>query len=146
MPYPNHAALRGLPKRLFSGVICLLLTVSANALDPAQFYSVSCAWPGHISGKYALYKRDTSRDNGVPGIVRVAKNGDILIAVPSDGSGHYRVRFYDGENIFLFEVRQVRDALLIVEKYNFRRAGVYQYEVYRDSEQIERNSFRINRS
>ena len=58
--------------------------------------------------------------------------------------GRYRVRFYDEENILLFEIRQIRDPLLIVEKYNFRCAGVFQYEVYRDNELVEKNSFRIN--
>jgi len=81
----------------------------------------------------------------MPGIVRCSKNGDVRISVPGDAPGRYRVRFYDQENVFLFEVRQIRDPLLIVEKFNFRRAGVFQYEVFRDSVLIEKDRFRINR-
>lgn len=146
MPYPIKAVPGGLPKRLFSGVAGLLLVVGANALDPAQDYSVSGAPPGHISQIYALYNRDTPRKNGSSWIVRCTRNGDIVISVPRDKPGKYRIRFYDQDKLLLFEVRQIRDPLLIVEKYNFRRAGVFQYEVYRDNELVERNSFRIDRT
>jgi len=145
MPYPIRAAFSGLPKRLFPGVICLSIAAHAVALDPAQDYSIFCPSPSHISTKYALYKRDTSRSKRMPGIVRCSKNGDVRISVPGDAPGRYRVRFYDQENVFLFEVRQIRDPLLIVEKFNFRRAGVFQYEVFRDSVLIEKDRFRINR-
>jgi len=146
MPYPIPAVSGGLPKRLLTGMTALLIAVGANAIDPAQDYSVSGALPGHISLENALYNRDTSRENRNPGIVRCSKNGDILITVPRDVSGRYRIRFYDEENLLLFEIRQISDPLLIVEKYNFRRAGIFQYEVYRNSELVEKSSFRINRS
>ena len=143
MPYPIRAATGGLRKHWLSGIPALLVAVSANALDPAQVYSASYASWSHISVKNTLYHGDTSRQNRIPGIVRCAKNGDIVITVPADALGRYRIRFYNEENILLFEIRQIRDPLLIVEKYNFRRAGVFQYEVYRDSELVEKNSFRI---
>lgn len=121
----------------------LLTAVNANALDPAQVYSVPGPSLPHISWKSALYERDTTRGKDVPGIVRCAKNGDVVITVPLIAAGQYWIRFYDEEGILLFEIRQIRDPLLIVEKYNFRRAGVFQYEVYRDSQLVEKNSFHI---
>lgn len=144
MPYPIKAVPGGLPKRLFCGITGLLLAVGAHALDPAQDYSVSGAPPGHISPIYALYNRDTPTEDLSSGIVRCTASGDIVITIPRDKPGKYRIRFYDEERLLLFEVRQIRDPLLIVEKYNFRRAGVFQYEVYRDNELVERNSFRID--
>lgn len=146
MPYPMPAVSGGLPKRLLTGITGLLIGVGVYAIDPAQDYSGSSAPPGHISPKYTLYVRDTSRETHSAGIVRCTKNGDIVITVPPDISGQYRVRFYDEENLLLFEIRQISDPLLIVEKCNFRRAGVFQYEVFRNSELVEKNSFRINRS
>jgi hypothetical protein len=118
--------------------------ISAYAIDPGQDYSLTPPYWSHISGKSALYNKDTSRECLHPRIVRSAKNGDIQISVPADAMERYRIRFYDEENILLFEIRQIRDPLLIVEKYNFRCAGVFQYEVYRDNELVEKNSFRIN--
>jgi hypothetical protein len=146
MPYPIMAAAFCLPKRMLSGMTGLLLAIGAYALDPAQDYSVPGVSPGHISNIYALYRGGTPREPVVSGIVRCTKNGDIAITIPRDVPGKYRVRFYNEENLLLFEVRQIRDSLLIVEKYNFRHAGVFEYEVYRDNKLVERNSFRINRS
>lgn len=146
MPYPIKAVSRGLPIRLLSGITGLLIAAGANALDPAQESFVQGVPPGHNSPIYALYSGDTPRENGSSGIVRCTKNGDIVITIPRDIPGKYRIRFFDEENLLLFEVREIRDPLLIVEKYNFRRAGVFLYEVYWDNQLVERNSFRINLS
>jgi hypothetical protein len=143
MPYPNTAVYGGLPKRLLPGLTGLLIAVGANAIDPAQVYSASGIPPGHISLNFTLYGRDTSRRNGSSGIVRCTRNGDVVITIPPGVTGKYRIRFYNEENLLLFEVRQIHDPVLIVEKYNFRHAGTFQYEVYRDNELVERNKFRI---
>lgn len=66
------------------------------------------------------------------------------MAVPSGLAGHYKVRFFDEANALLFEVREITESPLIVEKYNFVHAGVFQYELYRDNSLIERRHFRIN--
>ena len=121
----------------------LLIALGANGLDPAQEYSVPGVLPGHISAKSALYIRNASLLPGSPAIVRCNRIGDVVITIPWDIPGQYRVRFYDEENLLLFEIRQIRDPLLIVEKYNFRRAGIFQYEVFRNSELVEKSSFRI---
>ena len=77
-------------------------------------------------------------------IVRHEKNGDVVIAVPSRFLGRYRIRFFGEDNGLLFEIRQIQDPLLIVEKYNFGHAGLFRYELYRDNNLVERSSFRIN--
>jgi len=60
-------------------------------------------------------------------------------------SGKYKIRFFDDDDNFLFEVRQIRDPLLIVEKYNFRHTGLFQYELYREDLLIERSTFLIRK-
>jgi hypothetical protein len=90
-----------------------------------------------------LYKRDTVRRvHG--GIVRHEKNGDIVIATPADAMGRYKIRFYDEKEALLFEIRQIRDPLLIIEKYNFGHAGRFGYELYKDNGLVEKGSFRIS--
>ncbi len=73
------------------------------------------------------------------------KNSDLVIVVPYGGNGKYRVRFFDEEDRFLFEVRQIRDSILIVEKLNFQHAGLFQYELYRGECLVERNTFVIKK-
>ena len=99
--------------------------------------------PGNFAGKNALYNRDTTLMYLTSGIVRRQKNGDIVIAPPADALGHYRIRFFDDQQELLFEVRQIRDPLLIIEKYNFGHAGRFMYELYKDNGLIERVSFEI---
>lgn len=76
--------------------------------------------------------------------IRREKNGDLVISIAGALSNHYRIRFFEG-NTFLFEIRQIRDSLLIIEKFNFQHAGQFQYELYRENVLIERNTFFIRR-
>jgi len=74
--------------------------------------------------------------------VRRERNSDLAIVVPNP-RGKYKIRFFDGQDQFLFEIRQIRDSLLIVEKANFRHAGRFQYEIYKDNALVERSTFII---
>jgi hypothetical protein len=140
MPYP----FPWLGKRLLSCVLLVLLAAFAHgAVLPENFADCARVTP-HISSDFALYKRDTSLEERQSGIVRRGRNGDVVIAVPSGGAGRYKVRFFDDMNAMLFEIRDIRESPLIVEKVNFVHAGVFHYELYRDNSLIERRSFRIN--
>jgi len=110
------------------------------------------AQAGHV-GNYSLsgyqnplensfYKEDTARHIN-SGIVR-QKNGNIVIALPPDEMGRYKIRFFDEKETLLFEIRQIRDPMLIIEKYNFGHAGRFLYELFRDNSLVEKGTFRIN--
>lgn len=117
-------------ERIFlSGIVLLLLAGEAQA--------------GNFAGKKALYSRDTALTNRTSGIVRHQRNGDIVITPPADALEHYRVRFFDDQQSLLFEIRQIHDPLLIIEKYNFGHAGRFVYELYKDNGLVERASFQI---
>ena len=132
------------PRRfLFFLTAILLLTIEAKADPDQENYSARIICP-HISPQSALYDLDTSFMRRHLGIVHHEKNGDVVITVPAGDPGHYRIRFFDGSNVLLFEIRQINEPLLIVEKYNFRHAGQFQYELFRDNSLIEKSSFRIN--
>lgn len=139
MPYPLH----GPGKRLFSGVATLLLAFGAKAAIIPENYCGSDPVSPHISPNYTLHIRDTSLEHRHSGIVRNERNGDVVISVPRNSFGRYKVRFFSRNNVLLFEVREIRDSPLIIEKVNFVHAGIFQYELYLDNYLIERNSFRI---
>lgn len=140
MPYP----LRQPGKYLFSGVAFALLAIGAKAAGPSQNSGDCAPFCPHIFRNYALYTKGTSLAGRHSGIVRHERNGDVVIRVPSGSSGRYKVRFFDEANALLFEVRQIREAPLIVEKYNFVHAGVFRYELYCDNSLIEKSRFRIS--
>ena len=125
----------------------VLLTTVAKANKADFHYSYSrCS---HISGIYALYI--INKDTGwlSPGEERIAskyvrseKNSSLRIVVPFS-RGRYRIRFFDQQKEFLFEIGPIQDSLLIVEKMNFRHAGLFQYQLFKDNMLVEKNSFMI---
>jgi len=126
MSYPIYR--RG---RIFlSGIVLLLLAGEAQA--------------SNFAGKKTLYSRDTALTNRASGIVRHQRNGDIVITPPADALERYRIRFFDDKQSLLFEIRQIHDPLLIIEKYNFGHAGRFVYELYKDNGLVERVSFKID--
>ncbi len=141
MPYPDPQ----LGKISFLSVSILLLAFHGLAISPSQKFFQSTFSLPHNSLSYALYDRDTVQEHEASGYVRRAANGDLVITVPQTASGRYKIRFFDERNTLLFEIRQIRDPLLIVEKYNFEHAGQFKYELYRDSFLIEKSNFAIRR-
>jgi hypothetical protein len=140
MSYPfNRPA-----KLLFAGITALLLHFYTFGAPGVEKYPASFSSGPHISSVFTLYNRDTSQGRAYLAIVRHDKNGDLMISVPPGLQGRYKVRFFGEDKGLLFEIRQIQDPVLIVEKYNFRHAGLYQYELYRDNSLVERSSFRIN--
>lgn len=127
--------------------MAVLLSAVAKA-DSADFYH-SCSSCSHISGFYPLYTIDGDTGWVTPAEERIAskfvrkeKNSSLRIAVPFS-RGKYKIRFFDQRAQFLFEIGHIRDSLLIVEKMNFRHAGLFQYELFKDNMLVERNSFII---
>ena len=129
-------------KFLFSVVIFFLIASGLYAARPPVFFNSSPPGP-HILRDFPLYKKDTAVRAGSSGVLRLNSDGDIRITVPVSVTEKYRIRFYTEENVFLFEIRQIRDPLLIVEKYNFGHAGWFRYELYRDGQLTEKNRFQI---
>lgn len=118
------------------------------AVAKANFY-YSYSRCSHISGIYPLYIIDMDTGSLSPEeepiiskYVRSGKNGNLTIVVPFSRS-IYKIRFFDRQEQFLFEIGHIRDSLLIVEKVNFRHAGLFQYELFKDDLLIERNTFII---
>jgi hypothetical protein len=142
MPYP-HLMGRNLS---FLVLIALLAAPDAQASPSSKKYFHSAIWRSHNSPGYTLYnKKDVPPGWMSSGYVRRNANGDLVITVPQNTAGRYKIRFFDEHSMLLFEIRQIRDPLLIVEKYNFEHAGQFVYELYRDAVLIERTQFSIRR-
>ncbi len=141
MPYPSSS----LGKTCFSGALVLLIAVRGLASAPTRNFSHYIFSESHNSLSYALYYRDTVQEHPASGFIRRTANGDLVITVPQAHSGQYKIRFFDERKTMLFEIRQIRDPLLIVEKFNFEHAGQFQYELYRDAILVEKSSFIIRK-
>ena len=147
--------------KLLSFIIASILLATGVKASPVHFFLDSSSSGSHIFIKYPLYSIGHTKWMKIPdtpGIkeikhmegplsryIRREKNSDLVIAVPGAENGKYRIRFFDEEDRFLFEIRQIRDSILIVEKLNFQHAGLFQYELYRGEGLVERNTFIIKK-
>jgi hypothetical protein len=55
------------------------------------------------------------------------------------------VKFFEEDKSPLFEIREVRDAVLLLDKANFMQAGWYLYEIYEDGKLLEKNKLFVGR-
>ena len=153
MPYPLSQK-----DKTLSFITVALLIATAAAAGPANNILHSSLPRPHISQKNPLYNNwdavwiktpDTPglrhMDGGPSRYVRRERNSDLVITIPDGENGKYKVRFFDEEDRFLFEIKQIRDSLLIVEKLNFQHAGLFQYELYKGDILVERNTFLIKK-
>jgi len=130
----------------FLVLFVLFAAPHAQAGRSSKNYFHSAFWRSHNSPGYTLYnKRDTALGSTSWGYVHRNANGDLVITVPPNSAGRYKIRFFNERGMLLFEIRQIRDPLLIVEKYNFEHAGQFVYELYRDAVLIERAQFSIRK-
>jgi hypothetical protein len=75
--------------------------------------------------------------------VFTGKLGNIHVALPEAAKRHYSVKFFDENNKLLFELAEIRDPVLIVDKTNFRHAGWFRFELYDGDQLKEKNKFFI---
>lgn len=78
-------------------------------------------------------------------LVFLDKNGLLHLEMPDPGRKNYHVKFYEEDRSFLFEVKAIRDPLLLLEKSNFGHAGWFLFEVFEDGRLIEKNRVFLNR-
>jgi hypothetical protein len=87
----------------------------------------------------------TRTDNKTIKYIHTEKNCNLVITIPDAANAKYKIRFFDEENGFLFQVEQITDSLLVMEKSNFLHAGRFRYELYKNDLLVERNSFLIKK-
>jgi len=75
--------------------------------------------------------------------VFTAKYGNVQVNLPDAAQKHYAIKFFDDTDKLLFELSEIKDPTLTVDKTNFRHSGWFHFELY-DGQQIkEKNKFFI---
>lgn len=101
--------------------------------------------PDSLSRKIdAVVKTKNKPDVNIP-MYRVVANKDGLVRVTlaDFGSKRYSIKFYEDDNSFLFELKEIKEASLMLEKSNFYHSGWFKSELYEDGKLIEKNRFFI---
>jgi hypothetical protein len=79
----------------------------------------------------------------VSAYVFTGKYGNIHVLLPEADKRHYAVRFFDDTNKLLFELTEIEDPQLILDKTNFQHAGWFRFELYDGTVLKEKNKFFI---
>jgi hypothetical protein len=69
------------------------------------------------------------------------KEGSVFVNLPDAEKQKYRIKFYEEDESFLFEIKTIKKSSLTLDKTNFMRAGWYLFELYNDEKLVEKNKF-----
>ena len=72
------------------------------------------------------------------------KDGNVTINLASAGPAHhYSIKFFEDDNSPLFEIAEVKEPLLLIDKVNFLHSGWFKFELYEDGKLKEKHKFYI---
>jgi hypothetical protein len=75
--------------------------------------------------------------------VYTARDGNVAISLPDVKNKHYALKFFDEDNSPLFEIKQVKEQAVLLDKVNFLHAGWFRFELYEDGKLKEKHKFFI---
>jgi hypothetical protein len=69
------------------------------------------------------------------------KDGYVFINLPDAEKQKYHIKFYEEDESFLFELKNIKQTGLTLDKANFMRAGWFLFELYNDEKLVEKSKF-----
>ena len=69
------------------------------------------------------------------------KDGYVYINLPDAEKQKYRIKFYEENEEFLFEIKSIKQVGLTLDKTNFMHAGWYHFELFNDEKLVEKHKF-----
>jgi hypothetical protein len=69
------------------------------------------------------------------------KDGNVVISLPDIDKKKYSVKFLDPDAAELFELKEIKQSPLILDKTNFIHSGWFHFELYEDGKIKEKNKF-----
>lgn len=73
--------------------------------------------------------------------IYTAKDNNVVLHLPEANSKKYRAIFYDELERKVFELSNLKEEYLIIEKVNFVRSGWYNFELFDNGKLVEKNKF-----
>ncbi len=82
---------------------------------------------------------------GLSRYIFIDKAGLIHVELPWYARRKYVVKFFEEDLTPLFEIKEIRDATLLLDKANFMKAGWYYFEIFEDGKLLEKNRVFVSR-
>jgi hypothetical protein len=75
--------------------------------------------------------------------IYINKDGYINVSLPSVNQKKYHLKFFEEDGTSLFEISNVIESPLILDKANFVHSGWFQFELYEDNKLKEKNKLYV---
>ena len=72
-----------------------------------------------------------------------SKDGVVRVSLKDFGSKLYSIRFYEDDDSFLFEIKNIKEASFMLDKSNFYHSGWFKSELFENEKLVEKNRFFI---
>lgn len=73
------------------------------------------------------------------GFIFTNADGNITVVLPIGKKEQFKIRFYDDKGENIFQVNNIKEHIVTIDKSNFMRAGWYSFELYEDNVLKEKN-------
>jgi hypothetical protein len=73
------------------------------------------------------------------------KDGYVFLNLPDADSKKYHIKFFEEDNSLLFELKNIKETGLTLDKANFIHAGWFRFELYNEDKLIEKNKFYLSK-
>ena len=71
--------------------------------------------------------------------------GNVRVLLPDAASKNYHIKFLDENGTLVFELKEIKDTLLTIDKTNFIHAGWFRFDLFEDDDLKENHKFFIPR-
>ncbi|HEY0060121.1 MAG TPA: hypothetical protein VGB56_13380 [Flavisolibacter sp.] len=73
------------------------------------------------------------------------KTGYLQLNLPNADQKKYMLKFFEEDDSFLFELKDLKDGVLTLDKANFHHAGWFKFELYDGEKMVEKHKFYISK-
>ena len=77
--------------------------------------------------------------------VFTGKDGNVTISLPNVAEKKYHLKFFEEDSTPLFELKEVKDSPLTIDKTNFVHGGWFRFELYENGQLKEKHKFYISK-
>lgn len=121
---------------LSSEEILILKKFRSNKLD---------LLPDSVSRKIDAAIKMNSKPAIVIPVYRIFTNREGLVQITLNDyqQKKYLIKFFEDDDSFLFEIKNIKEASLLLDKSNFYHSGWFKSELYDDGKLVEKNRFFI---
>lgn len=98
-----------------------------------------------VNDSLLVIARYTGPENFRPSFYIYSNRYGIAITLPNAPARKYRVKFFEENGTPLFEIPNVKEPHLILDKSNFFHAGWFLFELYEDERLKEKNRFYLSK-